>query len=650
MDSEYLLEGFDPKTLKVAQLRRILAEHGVDIQLNSKKAELVKAFNRNIKPRREELLLKKKTVKPSSEGIVKVKKKKSKKRAKSEEADGSRSKGSARVASTSSAFSETESIDGLKVLKKESSPFTDVNDFQKSVLPKKRRGNHEEEDDEETHRAKKTHAKKPKEEKSSTLNSPITEKVRSKRTPTKSPHRSLVIDKFESSSESSSASLAGSRSPMSKENFLVFEQEKDVKDKLPIQDEDSAYHDFSFKRKTMSPDLSKLKVSPAFAKQLMKVTNQNQSTPAKKTISEPSFDNLPSFSATGKGKEEGAEQEQEQEEEEEEEEERQSSREATESSESSEASGKNEDPTEKSQSVGAISNESNELGLLSETEIGEESDETIASSEAEDNEEPIEISELEQQIDTPKISTPELPTKHDIDAMEEKLKEEEEKIREGDEKPERAVGPENKNKPKTAHIKAFVHCVGRFLFKVSTFVLIVLPILFGLWYREQRVLVGYCGHEINLPTFQNPDNLQVIDGVESFLEQYKPQCLPCPENAICYPYMRIKCKPDYAITPSKLSLYGLFPVSDYCVKDSKKEKLISEVVKKSLELLRTKNSQIKCGESDNDFESGITEEELHQIFYESRAPWINDEEFNDLWVQVVEDLKNEPEIIWRQVS
>lgn len=162
--------------------------------------------------------------------------------------------------------------------------------------------------------------------------------------------------------------------------------------------------------------------------------------------------------------------------------------------------------------------------------------------------------------------------------------------------------------------------------------------------------MGYCGHEINLPTFQNPDNLQVVDGVESFLEQYKPQCLPCPENAICYPYMRIKCKPDYAITPSKLSLYGLFPVSDYCVKDSKKEKLISEVVKKSLELLRTKNSRIKCGESDNDFESGITEEELHQIFYESRAPWINDEEFNDLWVQVIEDLKNEPEIIWRQVS
>lgn len=188
------------------------------------------------------------------------------------------------------------------------------------------------------------------------------------------------------------------------------------------------------------------------------------------------------------------------------------------------------------------------------------------------------------------------------------------------------------------------------IIKLFTFMLLITPILFSLWYREQKILIGYCGHEVKLPTFSQYQDSKILETLELFLQDHKPTCLPCPTNAICYPYMKIKCEPDYLITHSQLSLYGLIPISDYCVKDLKKEKRVQEVIRKSLDLLRTKNTQIECGDGQDDIKSGMSESDLYEIFYESRSPWINDEEFNEIWKYVVQDLKSEPEIIWRQVS
>lgn len=86
------------------------------------------------------------------------------------------------------------------------------------------------------------------------------------------------------------------------------------------------------------------------------------------------------------------------------------------------------------------------------------------------------------------------------------------------------------------------------------------------------------------------------------------------------------------------------------LKTTKKQQLVSEVVEKSLEFLRAKNAQISCGDGKDDIESGMTEDALYQIFNEARAPWIRDDEFEDLWIQVIKDLTEEPEILWRQVS
>ncbi|KAG5366858.1 Inner nuclear membrane protein [Yarrowia sp. B02] len=70
MDSyEYLTEGFDPKTLRIADLRRIFAHHDIEYNVSSKKAEMISVFRNEISPRAAELYAKEIAV-PGGEGIV----------------------------------------------------------------------------------------------------------------------------------------------------------------------------------------------------------------------------------------------------------------------------------------------------------------------------------------------------------------------------------------------------------------------------------------------------------------------------------------------------------------------------------------------------------------------------------------------------
>lgn len=205
-----------------------------------------------------------------------------------------------------------------------------------------------------------------------------------------------------------------------------------------------------------------------------------------------------------------------------------------------------------------------------------------------------------------------------------------------------------------------------FFKQVLSFTFFVTVVISALWYREQRILVGYCGTEINQPTFSNTENEYLLK-VEEILQDLKPACLECPENAICLPNLKIECKQDYIVKESWYKLHGVLPVSDYCVKDQEKENIISEVLSKTLELLRTRNANIKCGDGD-DLEVGISDEELYEFFFHSKKvsmflllscylgvtnniiqSTISDEEFDEIWLKVLQDLEREPEITVRQV-
>ncbi|SCV01325.1 LAMI_0G10770g1_1 [Lachancea mirantina] len=534
MNQDYLDATFDPKEVKVAQLRRILIENGVVIRSGMKKADLCELFEDNIRSQREKLL-------KDREG------------------------GSGPDVFESSISVETSSVGSP-------AKFSDENDFQGDRKTNSRRKRKRDKDDESRSRKRKV---------SSVKGSPIVEKVHKKSPVKSSPHKSLVIDKFESSSSSSSSSPAAS--PLSSPSHHPSNVVEDIAD-------------FSFKRRALSPDLSKLKVSPAFAEQLKRASSRARSADngsRSSTFLDKTFSSSDSKSVA----------------------EWESSRvekSLTESDTSAQESDKEEQVS---------------MDKSSGTEVeADDKEETIESSEAEDNEDSILV-----EVQQPSSSSEDNSTHQQVDLSATIVEEE------------------------VSHGRIFrgvlwsaLICLLKKFQKLVIYYLMLFTLFFGLWYREERVRVGYCGHEVNLPTFQNPNNSAWLEDFENILAKHKPYCLPCPENAICYPYMKIKCRPGYVVTNSKASLFGLFPISDYCAKDSKKERMINEVVKKSLELLRTKNAQLDCGEGVDDVQSGMNEKELYSIFSESRAPWINNEEFDDLWVQVIEDLKNEPEITWRQ--
>ncbi|RKP26702.1 Man1-Src1p-C-terminal domain-containing protein [Syncephalis pseudoplumigaleata] len=71
-DTSYLEPDFDPRKLKVAELRRVLLAHDVAAPSTAKKQQLVDLFLSGIKPRAGELLAQRANVKPSSVGITRV--------------------------------------------------------------------------------------------------------------------------------------------------------------------------------------------------------------------------------------------------------------------------------------------------------------------------------------------------------------------------------------------------------------------------------------------------------------------------------------------------------------------------------------------------------------------------------------------------
>ncbi|CAR24815.1 KLTH0G04928p [Lachancea thermotolerans CBS 6340] len=571
MEEDYLGESFEPKSLRVAQLRRVLVEHGVRVQSHLKKAELCELFEKHIKAKREQLLRER-----ESGQVVKIEK------------------------ATDSSFSHEASSE------KSGSPFSDVNDFQNDENARPRKRKIEEESTGRKKSGKKSKkrasaepARAKKQESKDNTSSPLVNKLRSKSPSKKSPLKPLAIEAFESSSSSSSDAASSSSDDL----------------------------DFSLRRKAASPDLSKLKVSPEFAKKLAKASssqgsNRSQSsrgasresemetTPQRlsasadkssvRESSEPkdrSFKDLPSFAPEGKVKGESKEEE--------------PSGASTPTRGPSAQSSHQSSPHLSVPDFKEVAGDAGSEGPSSpDKKFSAEEDETVESSEAEEDEESISVENLSEQQDESNTSKSRSSIKTNIKEAKESAKE----------------FLLEKAKEHPVPQRAWLRALGKGIWNLSVFLMVMIPILFGLWYREERIQIGYCGHEINLPTFENTNDSPLLIALENFLDNHRPQCLPCPENAICYPYMKIKCRPDYVVTQSKWSLQGIFPVSDYCAKDTKRQKLIAEVVRKSLELLRTKNANVKCGEGANDFESGITEEDLYEIFFESRAPSISDED------------------------
>lgn len=179
--------------------------------------------------------------------------------------------------------------------------------------------------------------------------------------------------------------------------------------------------------------------------------------------------------------------------------------------------------------------------------------------------------------------------------------------------------------------------------------------LFAYWYREQTFLVGYCGQEIIRPTIpatsETPELLvafgQYID------EELRPQCVKCPQHARCFPNLEIACYDDFVeYTPWYFSYMPIVdPTLKKCIPNTKKAEKIEIMIDVALDLLRARNANRHCGNTAaGDFEAGVSVQELHDLLLSIKAPYITEEEFEELWARSVVELEGKPEIIVRQVN
>lgn len=194
----------------------------------------------------------------------------------------------------------------------------------------------------------------------------------------------------------------------------------------------------------------------------------------------------------------------------------------------------------------------------------------------------------------------------------------------------------------------------KLLSKSLYFSTIASAVLLSVWGREQQIRVGFCGNELPLKSITGrfPENhtLQLID---QYLEKtIKPECLPCPKNAICSSELQMECEEGFNYVQSPLSLDGLIPIPGNCVPDDSEERAFTKVVDHTMKYLRSKNNAIDCGKGENDLISGISEEELYEYILEdiSEEFRLSKEKISQLWSSALKKIEGFPEIEHFQVK
>ncbi|KAF6814291.1 sister chromatid separation protein [Colletotrichum sojae] len=168
---------------------------------------------------------------------------------------------------------------------------------------------------------------------------------------------------------------------------------------------------------------------------------------------------------------------------------------------------------------------------------------------------------------------------------------------------------------------------------------------YGAWYRQEKIAVGYCG--LGRPATQIiPPDVPVPEWAVQLAE---PQCEPCPQHAYCYEDFSVRCEPDFLLKPHPLALGGLVPLPPTCEPDGEKVRRVKAVADKTVEELRERRAQFECGESteepgDAPGSPAIDEERLKEVISAKRSKKMNKQEFDDLWLAAIGDVKGRDEV------
>ena len=157
-------------------------------------------------------------------------------------------------------------------------------------------------------------------------------------------------------------------------------------------------------------------------------------------------------------------------------------------------------------------------------------------------------------------------------------------------------------------------------------VLVVISLAFtARWFAAEQFKAGYCGvteapHSIQQWYYNPPQGLQdyvskeyIVGRAQQFIDEIRPQCVECPEHAVCSDGFHSECEPAYIKVESILSVGGYLPVPPYCKLDTSREDRYNKLKKKALEILRERNGRVICGTK---IDSKIEASELRKLLFD----------------------------------
>lgn len=207
------------------------------------------------------------------------------------------------------------------------------------------------------------------------------------------------------------------------------------------------------------------------------------------------------------------------------------------------------------------------------------------------------------------------------------------------------------------------------------------------WWRKEKIEIGYCGVGYTGRTLPSPPCRSILmfklnrqapiasshHDDQDWATLLRPECEPCPPNAVCKPNFTADCKSDYVLVNNPLSLFGLIPLPPTCEPDSEKLRRIAILSDEAIKVLRKRAADVECGEvtpikpnlaSATDEEGkggagpvvktrdggplaegkGMEESELRKMLYDLKAPKLTDAQFDELFKATLEDVGSREEI------
>lgn len=137
-----------------------------------------------------------------------------------------------------------------------------------------------------------------------------------------------------------------------------------------------------------------------------------------------------------------------------------------------------------------------------------------------------------------------------------------------------------------------------------------ISLVYGVWYRQTRIEVGFCTPTSDLATRAGGKQSRIvcvnrsIDIVDLSLLTphtmcvtgwFYPSCIPCPDHAICERSdAEPVCPPEYMLKPQLLSFGNLLPLSPVCVLNKAKAYQSLQVADAAEKLLHLHAGKIEC--------------------------------------------------------